>query len=61
MFDRLTVLEVFESVARHHSQSGAAVELNISRPSISRYLQHLESWLGTRLVLRTTRSDVVTL
>lgn len=60
MFDRLTAIEVFQSVVRNQSQSAAATELNMSRTSVSRYIQHLENWLGSRLILRTTRSSTVT-
>lgn len=46
-------LFVFESAARRHSFSGAAAELNVTQPAVSRMLARLEQHLGTRLFERS--------
>lgn len=53
--DRLMAMRVFVTVVGCGSQSAAAVQLNISRPRVSRYLAELEEWVGARLLHRTTR------
>lgn len=53
--DRLMAMQVFVSVAELGSQSAAAERLELSRPVVSRYLACLETWLGTRLMHRSTR------
>lgn len=53
--DKLTSMKVFATVARLGSFSAAAEELGISRAMASKYLNHLESELGIRLLNRTTR------
>src|SRR5450830_817710 len=53
--DRLTAMQVFVSVVDSGSQSAAALQLDMSRPVISRYLAELEEWVGARLLHRTTR------
>ena len=35
--------------------SAAARALGMSRPMVSRYLEQMEKWAGTRLVNRSTR------
>ncbi len=52
----LRALQVFEAVARHLSFSGAADELNVSPGAVSSQVSRLESSLGVRLFLRSTRS-----
>ncbi|PKQ74927.1 LysR family transcriptional regulator [Aeromonas sobria] len=53
--DRLTALRVFVSVVEQRSLSGAGEKLDMSRAMVSRYLAELESWMGARLLHRTTR------
>ena len=53
--DRLTAMQVFVSVVDSGSQSAAALQLDMSRPVVSRYLAELEEWVGARLLHRTTR------
>jgi len=53
--DRLTSMTVFARVATTRSFSAAARELGISQATASKHVQVLESWLGTRLLHRTTR------
>lgn len=53
--DRLTALRVFVSVVEQGSLSGAGEQLDMSRAMVSRYLAELESWMGARLLHRTTR------
>lgn len=53
--DRLTALRVFISVVEQGSLSGAGEKLDMSRAMVSRYLAELESWMGARLLHRTTR------
>ncbi|WP_342650717.1 LysR family transcriptional regulator [Pseudomonas sp. REB1044] len=53
--DRLTAMRVFVNVVDLGSQSAAAEYLQLSRPVVSRYLAELETWVGARLMQRTTR------
>src|SRR5690606_6314011 len=53
--DRLTAARVFVEVVERGSQTAAAEHLDMSRAMISRYLGELESWVGARLLHRTTR------
>ena len=53
--DRLTAMQVFVTVVDCGSQSAAALQLDLSRPVVSRYLAELEEWVGARLLHRTTR------
>ena len=53
--DRLTAARVFVEVVERGSQTAAAEHLEMSRAMISRYLGELESWVGARLLHRTTR------
>lgn len=53
--DRLTAMQVFVSVVDSGSQSATALQLDMSRPVVSRYLAELEEWVGARLLHRTTR------
>lgn len=52
--------EVFLAVADCGSFTVAARSLNISKSVVSRYVQELESRLGTQLVLRSTRHTTIT-
>jgi DNA-binding transcriptional LysR family regulator len=60
MTDRLVALRAFVRTARSGSFSRAARELGLSQPSVSRILAQLESEVGARLLLRTTRAVTLT-
>jgi DNA-binding transcriptional LysR family regulator len=60
MSDRLQELSVFVRAAESGSFSKAARELGLSQPSVSRIIGDLETRLGVKLLLRTTRSITVT-
>lgn len=53
-------MTVFARVADAGSFAGAARDLNMSAPSITRIIASLEEALGTRLFVRTTRSIKLT-
>lgn len=53
--DRLTALKVFVTVVDRGSLTAAADQLDISRAMVTRYIAELESWMGARLLHRTTR------
>lgn len=53
--DRLTATRVFVEVVERGSQTAAAEALEMSRAMVSRYLGELETWVGARLLHRTTR------
>jgi len=53
--DRLTAARVFVAVVEHGSLTHAADRLDMSTAMVSRYLAAVESWLGSRLLHRTTR------
>lgn len=58
--DRVQHLLVFTRVAACGSFSKAAIQLGMSRGSVSATIQQLESWLGTSLLHRTTRTVALT-
>ncbi|MGL4207652.1 MAG: LysR family transcriptional regulator [Aeromonadaceae bacterium] len=58
--DRLTALRVFVAIVERGSLSAGAEQLEISRAMASRYLAELESWMGARLLHRTTRRQSLT-
>ncbi|MDR9837801.1 LysR family transcriptional regulator [Herbaspirillum huttiense] len=58
--DRITAMKVFVEVVTHKSQSAAADRLDMSRSTVTRYLWGLETWLGARLMHRTTRRFALT-
>ncbi|MBR0842011.1 LysR family transcriptional regulator [Bradyrhizobium liaoningense] len=60
MGDRLQELTVFVRAAESGSFSKAARELGLSQPSVSRIIGELETRLGVKLLLRTTRRITVT-
>lgn len=60
MADRITDLEIFQAIAENNSLSLAAEKLFMSKAAVSRSLQRLEKWLGTRLIARTTRNIEIT-
>lgn len=51
----LNTLRVFEEVARHHSFSKAAQDLNVTQGAVSRQIKQLEDYLGVTLFVRTAR------
>ena len=53
--DRFTAMRVFIEIVDRGSVTAAADALDMSRAMASRYLEGLESWLGVRLLHRTTR------
>ncbi|MFL6630030.1 MAG: LysR family transcriptional regulator [Burkholderiaceae bacterium] len=58
--DRLTAARVFVEVADRGSLTQAAEHLDMSAAMVSRYLAAIETWLGARLLHRTTRRISVT-
>lgn len=58
--DRLTALQVFAEVAATGNFTAAADHLDMSRPMVTRYVNELEQWLGSRLLQRTTRRVTLT-
>ena len=58
--DRIATLELFVAVVDAGSLSGAARASGLSLPSVSRHITALEQHVGTRLVIRTTRSLAMT-
>ncbi|MCP3403276.1 LysR family transcriptional regulator [Bradyrhizobium sp. CCGB20] len=60
MSDRLQELTVFVRAAESGSFSKTARELGLSQPSVSRIIGELETRLGVKLLLRTTRRITVT-
>lgn len=53
--DRLTAMRVFIEVARRGSFTASADRLTMSRAAVTRHVGALETWLGVRLLQRTTR------
>lgn len=53
--DRIRAMQVFTEVADRGSLTDAGAALDMSRAMVSRYLESLETWLGARLLHRTTR------
>lgn len=53
-------VQAFVSVAEQGSFSKAALELHVTQTALTRRVQKLESYLGLRLLDRTTRSVVLT-
>ena len=53
-------LFVFEAVARHGGFRAAALELNVTQPSVSYQIKNLEKHLGTTLFARRGRSISLT-
>ncbi|MDX1459013.1 MAG: LysR family transcriptional regulator [Marinobacter sp.] len=53
--DRVKAAIVFNRICEHGSLSAASRVLEMSRPMVSRYLEQMEQWAGTRLLHRSTR------
>lgn len=60
MNDRLQELLVFVRAAERGGFSRAAQELGLTQPSVSRIVSELETRLGVKLLLRTTRQVTLT-
>ena len=58
--DRLDAMQVLLAVVDEGSLSAGGRKLNMSLPSVSRKMAELEGRLGTRLLIRTTRSIQLT-
>lgn len=58
--DRLIAARVFVHIADRGSMAAAADALDMSRAMVSRYLAQMESWVGARLLHRTTRRQSLT-
>lgn len=58
--DRCQAMKVFVKVAETGSFAGAARELHMSPPAVTRAVSTLEEQIGVRLLARTTRSVKVT-
>jgi len=54
--DRLTAMNMFVRVVETGSFSNVAKEMNSTQPTISKNIAELESWLGAKLLNRSTRS-----
>jgi DNA-binding transcriptional LysR family regulator len=58
--DRHLAMECFVRVIDTGSFSGAARQMQIGQPAVSKAIAQLENWLGVRLLLRSTRSLTTT-
>ncbi|WP_434664081.1 LysR family transcriptional regulator [Klebsiella sp. MISC125] len=58
--DRVIAAQVYIRICELGSLSAAARALGMSRPMVSRYLEQMEQWAGTRLVHRSTRRLTLT-
>lgn len=58
--DRLDAMQVFVAAVKAGSLSGAARQLDMPLPTVSRKLADLEQLLGTQLLHRTTRALTLT-
>ena len=54
--DRWQAMRVFVKVAETGGFAGAARQLHMSPPSVTRVISGLEDMIGTRLLIRTTRT-----
>src|SRR6266481_4688504 len=52
--DRLAAMETFVRVVEAGSFSGAAKQLRVGQPAVSKTVAQIEDWLGVRLLLRST-------
>jgi len=58
--DRITAAEVFMDVTRSGSFTATAERLRMSRPMVTRHVEAMETWFGSRLLHRTTRRVTLT-
>lgn len=61
MMDKLRCMAVFVAVVEQGGFSAAAQALDISAVMVGKYIQQLETQLGTRLIERTTRRQSLTM
>lgn len=54
--DKLKAMTIFNAVVEEGTMSGAARRLGIANSVVSKNLNELESWLGRKLIYRSTRS-----
>ena len=54
--DRLVAMTMFVRVVETGSFSAVAKEMNSTQPTISKNVAELESWLGAKILNRSTRS-----
>ncbi len=54
--DRLAAMQMFVRVVETGSFSAVAREMNSTQPTVSKNIAELESWLGAKLLNRSTRS-----
>lgn len=54
--DKLKAMTIFNTVVEAGTMSGAAKRLGIANSVVSKNLNELESWLGRKLIYRSTRS-----
>ena len=54
--DRLSAMSMFVRVVETGSFSAVAKEMNTTQPTVSKNVAELESWLGAKLLNRSTRS-----
>src|ERR1700756_374576 len=52
--DRMAAMEAFVRVVDAGSFSGAAKQLHLGQPAVSKTVAQLEEWLGVKLLLRST-------
>jgi DNA-binding transcriptional LysR family regulator len=58
--DRIIAARVYIRICELGSLSAAARALGMSRPMVSRYLEQMEHWAGSRLIHRSTRRLTLT-
>ncbi|QIX98258.1 LysR family transcriptional regulator [Cedecea sp. FDAARGOS_727] len=58
--DRIVAAKVYTRICELGSLSAAARALDMSRPMVSRYLEHMERWAGERLLHRSSRKLTLT-
>lgn len=58
--DRMMAAITYNRICELGSLSAAARSLGISRPMVSRYLDEMEKWAGSRLIHRSTRRLTLT-
>ncbi|MDX2321001.1 MAG: LysR family transcriptional regulator [Moritella sp.] len=54
--DKLKAMTIFNAIVEEASMSGAARRLGIANSVVSKNLNELETWLGRKLIYRSTRS-----
>jgi DNA-binding transcriptional LysR family regulator len=58
--DRIIAAQVFLTIAEKGSLTATSDKLRMSRAMVTRYLAEMESWVGARLINRTTRKLILT-